>query len=267
MQRNNKYCTFPTAKKREKRIFVEEEKRKSLNRKRMKKNLVILTGAGMSAESGISTFRDAGGLWEQYPVEQVATPEGYARNPALVIDFYNQRRKQLLDVQPNAGHIGLAELERDFNVTVVTQNVDNLHERAGSTHVIHLHGELTKVCSSRDPYNPAYIKELKPEEYEVRLGDLAGDGSQLRPFIVWFGEAVPEIETAIRFVQKADIFVIIGTSLNVYPAAGLLYYVPDTAPVYLIDPKPVDAHSDRPIHVIREGASEGVKELRKMLVP
>ena len=267
MQRNNKYCTFPTAEKREKRIFVEEEKRKSLNRKRMKKNLVILTGAGMSAESGISTFRDAGGLWEQYPVEQVATPEGYARNPGLVIDFYNQRRKQLLDVQPNAGHIGLAELERDFNVTVVTQNVDNLHERAGSTHVIHLHGELTKVCSSRDPYNPAYIKELKPEEYEVRLGDLAGDGSQLRPFIVWFGEAVPEIETAIRFVQKADIFVIIGTSLNVYPAAGLLYYVPDTAPVYLIDPKPVDAHSDRPIHVIREGASEGVKELRKMLVP
>ena len=233
----------------------------------MKKNLVILTGAGMSAESGISTFRDAGGLWEQYPVEQVATPEGYARNPALVIDFYNQRRKQLLDVQPNEGHRGLAELERDFNVTVVTQNVDNLHERAGSTHVIHLHGELTKVCSSRDPYNPAYIKELKPEEYEVRLGDLADDGSQLRPFIVWFGEAVPEIETAIRFVQKADIFVIIGTSLNVYPAAGLLYYVPDTAPVYLIDPKPVDAHSDRPIHVIREGASEGVKELRKMLVP
>ena len=267
MQRNNKYCTFPVTKKREKRIFVEEEKRKPLNRKRMKKNLVILTGAGMSAESGISTFRDAGGLWEQYPVEQVATPEGYARNPALVIDFYNQRRKQLLDVQPNAGHIGLAELERDFNVTVVTQNVDNLHERAGSTHVIHLHGELTKVCSSRDPYNPAYIKELKPEEYEVRLGDLAGDGSQLRPFIVWFGEAVPEIETAIRFVQKADIFVIIGTSLNVYPAAGLLYYVPDTAPVYLIDPKPVDAHSDRPIHVIRAGASEGVKELRKMLVP
>ena len=267
MQRNNKYCTFPVTKKREKRIFVEEEKRKSLNRKRMKKNLVILTGAGMSAESGISTFRDAGGLWEQYPVEQVATPEGYARNPGLVIDFYNQRRKQLLDVQPNAGHIGLAELERDFNVTVVTQNVDNLHERAGSTHVIHLHGELTKVCSSRDPYNPAYIKELKPEEYDVRLGDLAGDGSQLRPFIVWFGEAVPEIETAIRFVQKADIFVIIGTSLNVYPAAGLLYYVPDTAPVYLIDPKPVDAHSDRPIHVIRAGASEGVKELRKMLVP
>ncbi len=233
----------------------------------MKKNLVVLSGAGMSAESGISTFRDAGGLWEQYPVEQVATPEGYARNPELVINFYNERRKQLLDVRPNEGHLGVAALEKDFNVTVVTQNVDNLHERAGSTHVIHLHGELTKVCSSRDPYDPRYIKELKPEEYEVRMGDLAGDGSQLRPFIVWFGEAVPEIETAIRFVEKADIFVIIGTSLNVYPAAGLLYYVPAAAEVYLIDPKPVDAHSDRPIHVIRKGASEGVKELREMLIP
>ena len=233
----------------------------------MKKNLVVLSGAGMSAESGISTFRDAGGLWEQYPVEQVATPEGYARNPELVINFYNERRKQLLDVRPNEGHLGVAALEKDFNVTVVTQNVDNLHERAGSTHVIHLHGELTKVCSSRDPYDPRYIKELKPEEYEVRMGDLAGDGSQLRPFIVWFGEAVPEIETAIRFVEKADIFVIIGTSLNVYPAAGLLYYVPAAAEVYLIDPKPVDAHSNRSIHVIRKGASEGVKELREMLIP
>ena len=170
-------------------------------------------------------------------------------------------------MQPNEGHLGVAALEKDFNVTVVTQNVDNLHERAGSTHVIHLHGELTKVCSSRDPYNPHFIKELKPEEYEVHLGDLAGDGSQLRPFIVWFGEAVPEIETAIRYVEKADIFVIIGTSMNVYPAAGLLYYVPDGAEVYLIDPKPVDTHSDRPVHVIRQGASEGVKELRRMLVP
>ena len=180
----------------------------------MKKNLVVLSGAGMSAESGISTFRDAGGLWEQYPVEQVATPEGYARNPELVINFYNERRKQLLEVQPNEGHLGVAALEKDFRVTVVTQNVDNLHERAGSTHVIHLHGELTKVCSSRDPYNPHYIKELQPEEYEVHLGDLAGDGSQLRPFIVWFGEAVPEIETAIKYVEKADIFVIIGTSMS-----------------------------------------------------
>lgn len=163
------------------------------------KNLVILSGAGMSAESGISTFRDAGGLWDKYPVEQVATPEGYARNPELVINFYNERRKQLLDVVPNAGHLGVADLERDFNVTVVTQNVDNLHERAGSTHVIHLHGELTKVCSSRDPYNPHFVKELAPEEYEVKLGDKAGDGTQLRPFIVWFGESVPEMRLPVRY--------------------------------------------------------------------
>lgn len=229
------------------------------------KKLVVLSGAGMSAESGISTFRDAGGLWEKYPVMQVASAEGYVRNPELVIDFYNERRKQLLDVKPNAGHIGVGELEKDFNVTVVTQNVDNLHEQAGSSHVIHLHGELTKVCSSRDPYNPRYIKELKPEEYEVKMGDKAGDGSQLRPFIVWFGEAVPEIETAVGYVEQADIFVIIGTSLNVYPAAGLLNYVPRTAEVYLIDPNPVDTHSMRQIHVIRKGASEGVKELRQLL--
>ena len=231
----------------------------------MKKNLVILSGAGMSAESGISTFRDAGGLWDKYPVMQVASAEGYVRDPELVINFYNERRKQLLDVEPNAGHTGLAELEKDFNVTVVTQNVDNLHERAGSTHVIHLHGELTKVCSSRDPYNPRYVRELKPEEYEVKMGDKAGDGSQLRPFIVWFGEAVPEIETAVDYVEKADIFVIIGTSMNVYPAAGLLNYVPRTAEVYLIDPKPVDTHSMRQIHIIQKGASEGVKELKKLL--
>ena len=231
----------------------------------MKKNLVILSGAGMSAESVISTFRDAGGLWDKYPVMQVASAEGYVRDPELVINFYNERRKQLLDVEPNAGHIGLAELEKDFNVTVVTQNVDNLHERAGSTRIIHLHGELTKVCSSRDPYNPRYVKELKPEEYEVKMGDKAGDGSQLRPFIVWFGEAVPEIETAVDYVEKADIFVIIGTSMNVYPAAGLLNYVPRTAEVYLIDPKPVDTHSMRQIHIIQKGASEGVKELKKLL--
>ena len=231
----------------------------------MKKNLVILSGAGMSAESGISTFRDAGGLWDKYPVMQVASAEGYVRDPELVINFYNERRKQLLDVEPNAGHIGLAELEKDFNVTVVTQNVDNLHERAGSTRIIHLHGELTKVCSSRDPYNPRYVKELKPEEYEVKMGDKAGDGSQLRPCIVWFGEAVPEIETAVDYVEKADIFVIIGTSMNVYPAAGLLNYVPRTAEVYLIDPKPVDTHSMRQIHIIQKGASEGVKELKKLL--
>lgn len=229
------------------------------------KNLVVLSGAGMSAESGISTFRDAGGLWDKYPVEQVATPEGYARDPELVINFYNERRKQLLDVKLNRGHELLAGLEKYFNVTVITQNVDNLHERAGSTHIVHLHGELTKVCSSRDPNNPHYIKKLQPEEYEVRMGDRAGDGSQFRPFIVWFGESVPEIETAIDFVEKADIFVIIGTSMNVYPAAGLLNYVPRGAEVYLIDPKPVDTHTSRPIHVIRKGASEGVAELQKLL--
>ena len=195
----------------------------------------------------------------------MATPEGYAANPKLVIDFYNERRKQLLEVEPNRGHELLAELERDFKVTVITQNVDNLHERAGSSHVVHLHGELTKVTSSREPNNPAYVKELLPEEYEVKMGDLAADGSQLRPFIVWFGEAVPMIETAIDYVEKADIFVIIGTSLNVYPAAGLLNYVPRGVPVYLIDPKEVKISSGRPVMVIQKGASEGVAELKKML--
>ena len=230
------------------------------------KNLVVLSGAGMSAESGISTFRDAGGLWDKYPVEQVATPEGYARDPELVINFYNERRKQLLDVKPNRGHELLAGLEKYFNVTVITQNVDNLHERAGSTHIVHLHGELTKVCSSRDPNNPHYIKELQPEEYEVGMGDRAGDGSQFRPFIVWFGEAVPMIETAIDYAEQADIFVIIGTSLNVYPAAGLLNYVPAGVPVNLIDPKQVAIASGRKVHVIQKGASEGMAELKKMLL-
>lgn len=230
------------------------------------KNLVVLTGAGMSAESGISTFRDAGGLWDQYPVEQVATPEGYAANPKLVIDFYNERRKQLLTVKPNRGHELVAEMEKYFNVTVITQNIDNLHERAGSSRVVHLHGELTKVTSSRQPGNPDYIKDLKPEEYEVHMGDLAGDGSQLRPFIVWFGESVPMIETAIDYVETADIFLIIGTSLNVYPAAGLLNYVPAGVPVYLIDPKQVPIASGRQVHVIRKGASEGMEELKKIVV-
>ena len=230
------------------------------------KNLVVLTGAGMSAESGISTFRDSDGLWERYPVEQVATPEGYAANPKLVIDFYNERRKQLLEVKPNRGHELFAELEQNFNVTIITQNVDNLHERAGSTHVVHLHGELTKVTSSYQPNNPNYIKELKPEQYEVKMGDTAEDGSQLRPFIVWFGEAVPMIETAIHYTEQADIFVIIGTSLNVYPAAGLLNYVPYGVPVYLIDPKEVKINSGRQVNVIRKGASEGVYELKKILL-
>lgn len=230
------------------------------------KKLVVLTGAGMSAESGISTFRDAGGLWDKYPVKQVATPEGYAANPQLVTDFYNERRKQLVTVKPNRGHELVAEMEQFFDVTVITQNVDNLHERAGSSQVIHLHGELTKVTSSWQPNNPNYIRELKPEEYEVKIGDVATDGSQLRPFIVWFGETVPMIETAIDYCDQADVFLIIGTSLNVYPAAGLLNYVPAHVPVYLIDPKQVPIASGRPVHVIQKGASEGMEELKRLLV-
>ncbi|NDV60028.1 NAD-dependent deacylase [Bacteroides sp. 519] len=225
------------------------------------KKLIILSGAGMSAESGISTFRDAGGLWDKYPVEQVATPEGFKANPALVLDFYNQRRKQLLKVKPNRGHELVAELEHKFDVTVITQNVDNLHERAGSSKVIHLHGELTKVCSSNNPDDPRYIKELKPEEYIVKMGDLADDGSQLRPYIVWFGEAVPKIEVAADYVMQADIFLIIGTSMNVYPAAGLLNYVPQSAKVYLIDPNDVNVATGRSIEVIKKGASAGMEEL------
>ena len=231
----------------------------------MMKKLVILTGAGMSAESGISTFRDSGGLWDRYPVEKVATPDGYAEDPELVINFYNERRKQLLEVEPNEGHRILAQLEDSFDTWVITQNVDNLHERAGSKNVIHLHGELTKVTSSRQPNNPDYIRELTPENFEVKMGDLAADGTQLRPFIVWFGEAVPMIEPAIELVEQADIFVIIGTSLDVYPAAGLLNYVAKDVPIYLIDPKPVAVPSDKKIHVIQHGASQGMKELKKML--
>ncbi|MBQ3238558.1 MAG: NAD-dependent deacylase [Bacteroidaceae bacterium] len=229
------------------------------------KKIVVLTGAGMSAESGISTFRDAGGLWDQYPVEDVATPEGYARNPQLVIDFYNARRKQLLTVEPNEGHRLVAALEDQYDVTVVTQNVDNLHERAGSTRVIHLHGELTKVTSSFSPNNPQYIRELRPEEYEVHMGDCAADGSQLRPFIVWFGEAVPAIGVAADHVMQADILIIIGTSLNVYPAAGLVQYAQSHARIYLIDPAEVNVPYNRHIHTIRKGASEGMRELSAIL--
>lgn len=229
------------------------------------KKLVVLSGAGMSAESGIRTFRDAGGLWEQYPVMKVASIDGWHQDPDLVTKFYNERRLQLLHTKPNEGHLGLAGMEKDFDVTVITQNVDTLHEMAGSTKVIHLHGQLDMVCSSRNPNDSRYIRRLNPEEYEVSNDALAGDGSRLRPFIVWFGETVPEIERAIEVVMKADIFVIIGTSLNVYPAAGLVNYVPSKAEIYLIDPKPVHAESSTSIHIIRKGASEGVKELRSLL--
>ena len=227
--------------------------------------VVVLTGAGMSAESGISTFRDNGGLWEQYNVEDVATPEGWARNPSLVTEFYNTRRRQLLDAKPCRGHELVAQLEAEHDVTVITQNVDDLHERAGSSHVIHLHGELMKVTSSRDPNNPRYIQTLSPDHREVKIGDKAADGSQLRPFIVWFGEPVPEIETAAEYCAKADLMLIIGTSLNVYPAAGLTRLVADGVPIYLIDPKPVQWNSSHPFHHIMQGASAGMEEFLKLL--
>lgn len=225
------------------------------------KHIVVLTGAGMSAESGIATFRDSGGLWEQYRVEDVATPEGFERNPQLVLDFYNQRRKDALKARPNDGHLGLAEMEQDYKVSIITQNVDDLHERAGSTDVVHLHGELMKVRSTR---NPALIYDLTPDKIEINLGDKAEDGAQLRPHIVWFGEAVPMIEAAVSIVQQADVLVIIGTSLNVYPAAGLLNCASAGTPVYLIDPNEVKA-TQSDIHFIRKGASEGVRELRELL--
>jgi len=225
------------------------------------KKLVILTGAGMSAESGISTFRDSNGLWNNYPVEQVATPEGFAANPQLVLDFYNYRRRELLISEPNEGHKGLAALENIFEVHIITQNVDNLHERAGSSHVVHLHGELMKSCSVN---NPDKAFPILPECPDINVGDKAPDGSQLRPFIVWFGEAVPKIEEAISYVETSDIFVIIGTSLNVYPAAGLLNYVRNGQPIFLIDPKEVITHR-KDIEFIQTGASEGVKLLTEKL--
>ena len=229
------------------------------------KKLVFLTGAGVSVESGLGTFRGAGGLWDEYPVEKVATPEGYMENPSLVLEFYNKRRRELLAVEPNDGHRLIASLEERFNVTVITQNIDNLHERAGSTDVIHLHGELMKACSSREPQNLDYVRTLPSPESDIHVGDLADDGSQLRPFIVWFGEAVPRIDDAVRSLDGADAFIIIGTSLNVYPAAGLLNYVPANVPVYLIDPNEVRV-TRRNVHVIKTGASEGVRLLKEELL-
>jgi NAD-dependent deacetylase len=224
------------------------------------KRLVVLTGAGMSAESGIRTFRDADGLWNNYRIEEVASPAAWERDPQLVLDFYNMRRKQLYEVEPNAAHIALAELEKDFDVQIITQNVDDLHERAGSAKVLHLHGELKKVRSTADE---ALVYLL--DGWELKLGDRCEKGSQLRPHIVWFGEPVPNIMTATAMVQKADIFVVIGTSLKVYPAAGLLHYVPHSVPKYLIDP---EAEPDRyagNLRVIREKATVGVTMLKSDL--
>jgi len=227
----------------------------------MKKKLVFLTGAGMSAESGFATFRDAGGLWEQYHVEDVASIEGWWRNPSLMLNFYNQMRHRLLAAKPNHGHLLVAALESKFDVTVVTQNVDDLHERAGSTRVIHLHGEAMKATSSESPNDSRQILTLTPDHLDIHLGDKAHDGSQLRPYIVWFGEAVPKMEQAVEVVEQADIFVVIGTSLNVYPAAGLINYAPHGIPIFLIDPKEVRVPTTLHVSVIQKGASEGMRDL------
>lgn len=225
----------------------------------MKKHLVVLTGAGMSAESGFKTFRDSNGLWEEFDVNDVATPEGWYRNTKLVLDFYNNLRVQLEKAEPNAGHVGLAALEEYFDVDIITQNVDNLHERAGSSSVVHLHGELTKARSTVDD-SQIYDIGYNP----IHLGDKCSKGSQLRPHIVFFGEAVPMLDKAIEITSKADIFVVIGSSLAVYPAAGLINYAPKKAQLFLIDPKEVQVFNG--VHVIKTVASEGVKQLTKILL-
>ncbi len=230
------------------------------------KKIVVLTGAGMSVESGLRTFRDADGLWEEYPVKQVATHDGWLRDPALVTKFYNMLRVKYQNTQPNEGHRLVAQLERFYDVTVVTQNVDNLHEKAGSSKVIHLHGELMKVCSSIDPYDPRYIETLDPDHLEVEVGAKAGDGSLLRPHIVFFQESVPMIEVAANECMKADILIIIGTSLVVYPAAGLLHYAPATTPIYLIDPGDVAVGYVPRLEHLKMGASAGMRILYDKLV-
>lgn len=214
----------------------------------------------MSAESGIKTFRETGGLWEQYSVTEVASPEAWRNNPQLVLDFYNQRRKQLFESHPNTGHLALADLETRFEVQIITQNVDDLHERAGSSHILHLHGELKKVRSTIDP---SLIYEM--DHWELKLGDTCEKGSQLRPHIVWFGEAVQAMEAAIDLTRTADIFVVIGTSLNVYPAASLLAYVPDHTRTYLIDPGTPNYMLNPNLSHIKESASKGVILLKKAL--
>ena len=231
-----------------------------------KKHIVVLTGAGVSAESGFATFRDTGGLWEQYDVNDVASIEGWYRNRKLVLDFYNQRRAQLKDAKPNAAHEAIAALEKDYAVDVITQNVDNLHERAGSTRVLHLHGELTKVRPENGAYDRSYSeKEVIDVGYRpVALGDEAPNGSQLRPHIVFFGEAVPNIEKAIDLVEKADILLIVGSSLQVYPAAGLYRYAPSACPIYVIDPKPVPL-SDPRVTFIQDVATKGMARFIEML--
>ena len=238
-------------------IFAEKETTMG------KPKLVISSGAGISAESGISTFRDAGGLWENYPVMEVCSADGFRRNPRLVHDFYNARRKDLASKFPNDAHKILAELEKDFDVYVITQNVDDLHERAGSTKICHLHGELMKI---RSVYDPNYIETLDMEHLETTPETIGKNGHPMRPHIVFFQEAVPNMEKAVEWVQDADIFVVIGTSLNVYPAAGLLHYVRPGVPVYYIDPNPAIIQSGNiNLTVIKDKATTGLKKLKDIL--
>ena len=224
-----------------------------------KKKLVVLSGAGVSAESGLKTFRDSDGLWEGYNIEDVATPRAWRKDPQLVLDFYNYRRKNVMDAQPNAAHYGLAELEKNFDVTIITQNIDDLHERAGSTNVLHLHGEIFKMRSERDH---GLIYEIKDD---IKIGDKAEDGEQLRPYIVWFEEPVPKIEEAIPVVKSADIFVVVGTSLVVYPAAGLVDYAARHIPKYIIDKRIPSISEITNLIAIEKPATEGVDELRRLL--
>ena len=231
-----------------------------------RKRITVLTGAGVSAESGFATFRDSGGLWEQYDVNDVASIDGWYRDRRLVLDFYNGRRAQLRDARPNAAHQAIAALEKDYEVDVITQNVDNLHERAGSTRVLHLHGELTKVRPENGIYDRTYSEEevIDIQYDQVQLGDLAPNGGQLRPHIVFFGEAVPKIEQAMERVGEADILLIVGTSLQVYPAAGLYRYASNGVPIYIIDPQDVPARDPRITH-IREVATKGMEIFTNIL--
>lgn len=224
-----------------------------------KKHLVVLSGAGISAESGLKTFRDSDGLWNGYDVYEVASPQGWHKNPQLVLDFYNARRKDVAAAQPNAAHIGLAELEKDFEVTIITQNIDDLHERAGSTKVLHLHGEIFKMRSVADE---DIVFDIR---VDINLGDKAADGAQLRPHIVWFGEAVPMMEKAAALLHHCDYFVVVGTSLQVYPAASLLYYAPAFLPKFIIDKKIPVTEKMNNLHIIEMPATEGVAELKRIL--
>jgi NAD-dependent deacetylase len=226
----------------------------------MKKHIVVLTGAGISAESGLKTFRDSDGLWMGYNVQDVATPGAFRRDPKLVLDFYNMRRKDVAASSPNAAHIGLAELEKDFDVTIVTQNIDDLHERGGSTKVIHLHGEIFKMRGEKDENKIYDIRD------DINLGDMAEDGSQFRPHIVWFEEPVPKITDAMRVMSKADVFVLVGSSLQVYPAAGLVDYVPYHVPKYIIDKKIPYSSAPTNFYFIEKPATEGMEELKKILL-